>query len=95
MSRARKTGTVIRRSIALPRQVIDEVTAAAPAPLRHNFNRLVTIALREFAAKQRSRAFECAMSEMAADPQVRNECDVIERQFAKFEVDGLDDDQTR
>jgi hypothetical protein len=32
---------------------------------------------------------------MAADPQIRNECDVIERQFAKFEVDGFGDDQTR
>lgn len=67
MSRARKTGRVIRRSIAL----------------------------REFAAKQRSHAFERAMSEMAADPQVRNECNLVERQFAKFAVDGLDDDQTR
>ena len=95
MSRARKTGTVIRRSIALPRQVIDEVTAAAPAPLRHNFNRLVTTALREFAAKQRSQAFARAMSEMAADSQIRSECEVIERQFAKFEADGLGDDQAR
>jgi hypothetical protein len=67
MSRAKKTGTAIRRSIAF----------------------------REFAAKQRSRAFERAMSEMAADPQVRNECDVIERQFAKFEVDGLGGDPTQ
>jgi len=95
MKRAIKKGGVIRRSIALPRQVVDEVTAAAPLPLRHNFNRLVSTALREFAAAQRSRAFENAMSEMAADPQIKVECNLIERELAKFELDGLDDDQTR
>jgi hypothetical protein len=95
MGRVKKKAAVIRRSIALPRQVVDEVTAVAPAPLRHNFNRLVSTALREFAAVQRSRAFERTMSEMAADPQIRAECNAIERQFAKFELDGLDDDQTR
>jgi hypothetical protein len=83
MSRVRKKDAVIRRSIALPRQVVDEVTAAATGPLR------------EFAAKQRSQAFERAMSEMAADSQIRSECEVIEQQFAKFEADGLGDDQAR
>jgi hypothetical protein len=93
LKHAKKKGTVIRRSIALPRQVVDEVTAAVPAPLRNNFNGLVSTALREFAAKQRSDAFQRAMLEMATDPQIRNECQLIERQFAKFEADGLARDQ--
>jgi hypothetical protein len=36
--------------------------------------------------------FEAAIREMAADPQVRAECEEIARNFAEFESDGLPDD---
>jgi hypothetical protein len=92
MKRAKKPAQIIRRSVALPRTLIDEVTSSAPPPLRGNFNRLVSTALREFAASQRAKAFERAMQEMAADPEIQTECRAIARDFAHTELDGLPDD---
>ena len=57
----------VRRSVALSRDLVQEVSALAPRDLRQNFNRLVAVALQEFAARQRARTFEEAMAEMAAD----------------------------
>ncbi len=82
----------VRRSVALSRQLVEEVSALAPKDLRQNFNRLVTVALREFAARQTSRTFEEAMAQMAADPAIRAECAAICRDFAITEADGLKDD---
>lgn len=36
--------------------------------------------------------FEAAIREMAADPQIRAECEAIARDFAEFESDGLPND---
>jgi len=82
----------VRRSVALPRQLVEEVTALAPQDLRQNFNRLVAVALQEFAARQTARTFEEAMAQMAADPATRSECAAISRDFATTEADGLKDD---
>jgi hypothetical protein len=82
----------IRRSIALPKSLVDEVTALAPAHARNNLNRLVTIALKDFAARQKARAFEEAMARMAADPAIRCEGSSISREFRVCESDGLKDD---
>lgn len=82
----------IRRSVALSRQLVEEVSALAPQDLRQNFNRLVTVALQEFAARQTARTFEEAMAQMAADPAIRAECAAIAQDFAIAEVDGLKDD---
>ena len=71
MSRASKPSTV-RRSVALPRQLIQEAVEAAPAELRGNLNRLVVTSLREYAERRRARAFEEAMTRMAEDPDVRS-----------------------
>ncbi len=92
MQRAKKSAPIVRRSVALPRNLVDEVTSVAPAPLRKNFNRLVTIALRDFATAQRARAFERAVEEMAADPEIQAECRAIARDFSHTELDGLPDD---
>jgi len=78
--------------VALPRNLIDEVTAVAPPELGHNLNRLVTVALQEFAAKRRMRAFEKTMAQMATDPAIRSECASVEREFSKTEADGLSHD---
>jgi hypothetical protein len=72
--------------------LIEEVTSVAPAPLRLNFNRLVSTAQRDFAEAQRANAFERAMREMAADPEIQAECRAIARDFAHTELDGLPDD---
>jgi hypothetical protein len=82
----------VRRSVALSRDLVQEVSALAPRDLRQNFNRLVAVALQEFAARQRARTFEEAMAEMAADPAIQAECAAICRDFAITDADGLKDD---
>lgn len=82
----------IRRSVALSRQLVEEMSALAPPDLRENFNRLVTVALQEFVARQTARTFEEAMAQMAADPAIRTECAAIARDFAIAEADGLKND---
>ncbi len=89
MKKNKPTTGTIRRSVALSRQLVDDVTAVAPPELRQNLNRLVTVALREFAARQMARDFEEVMARMAADPAIRSECAAISREFAAAEADGL------
>lgn len=91
-TKIRPAARTVRRSVALPRQLVEEVTALAPPELRQNLNRLVTVALQEFAAHQKAQAFEEAMARMAADPAIRAECAAISKDFAATEVDGLGDD---
>jgi hypothetical protein len=79
----------VRRSVALPRRVVEEVTSVAPAELKGNLNRLVTVALEEFTRSQKARAFEDAMAKMGADQAIRAECAAITREFAAAEADGL------
>jgi hypothetical protein len=86
------TRKTIRRSVALPRQLVNEASAVAPPELRQNLNRLVTVALQEFAAKRRARAFEQAIAQMAADPAIQAECAAITKDFNIAEADGLKHD---
>lgn len=88
----KKAHKTIRRSVALPRQLINEASAVAPPELRQNLNRLVTVALQEFAAKRRERAFEEAIAQMAADPAIQAECAAITKDFTVAESDGLKHD---
>ncbi|HEX9690245.1 MAG TPA: hypothetical protein VGB47_14355 [Thermoanaerobaculia bacterium] len=81
----------VRRSVALPRRVVEEVTAVAPGELKGNLNRLVTVALEEFTRSQKARAFGEAMARMGADPAIRTECAAIAKEFAGAEADGLHD----
>jgi hypothetical protein len=85
----KKAHKTVRRSVALPSQLINEASAVAPPELRHNLNRLVTVALQEFAAKRRERAFEQAIAQMAADPAIQAECAAITKDFTVAEADGL------
>ena len=82
----------VRRSVALPGRLVSEVTAAAPPDLRTNLNRLVTVALEEFVAQRKRRAFEEDMAQMAADPDIQRECRAIAQEFAVAEADGLKND---
>jgi len=79
----------IRRSVALPGALVEELSALAPADLHGNWNRLVTIALREYAARRRTLAFESQMVAMAADPEVQAECAIIAKEFSVADLDGL------
>jgi hypothetical protein len=88
----KKAHKTVRRSVALPSQLINEASAVAPPELRQNLNRLVTVALQEFAAKRRERAFEQAIAQMAADPAIQAECAAITKDFTVAEADGLKHD---
>ena len=90
--KAKALPKTVRRSVALSRQLVEEVSNVAPPELRHNMNRLVTVALQEFAAKRKAHAFEDAMAQMAADPTIQAECASISKDFTTAEADGLKDD---
>lgn len=90
-----KQSVTVRRSVALPKELIDEVQTVAPVELRDNLNRLVIVALQDFAAKQKAHAFEEAMAQMAADEQLQDESRAINEEFVVAEADGLADDATR
>jgi hypothetical protein len=78
----------IRRSIALPRRLVEEVTILAPQAAG-NWNRLVITALEEYAERCRRARFETAMAAMAADPAIQAERRRIHKAFRKAEADGL------
>jgi hypothetical protein len=82
----------VRRSIALPGDLVQQALALAPPQAAGNLNRLVAVCLREFIARRKREAFEAAMAEMAADPAVRRECSAIETELACAENDGLSRD---
>jgi hypothetical protein len=88
----KKPHKTVRRSVALPRYLVEEANAVAPAEFGQNLNRLVIVALQEFAARRKALAFEAAMEQMAADPAIRNECAAIGKDFGVTEADGLPDD---
>lgn len=80
----------IRRSVALPQDVVAAARAAAPEELRDNLNRLVVVSLREYAERRGAEAFAKAMEEMGKDPAILTECKRIERDFGATEADGLE-----
>ena len=90
--KGKKRSLIVRRSVALPKSLVDEVIALAPPEARNNLNRLVTVALKDFAARQKARSFEESMARMAADPAIRSESASIAAEFAAYETDGLKDD---
>jgi hypothetical protein len=79
----------IRRSVALPGALVEELSVLAPAELAGNWNRLVITALGEYAARRRALAFESQMAAMAADPGVQAECAIIAKEFSAADLDGL------
>jgi hypothetical protein len=81
--------TTVRRSVALPRDLVREVLAAAPPEMKGNLNRLVVTSLRDFVARRRADQFEKEMAAMAADPGIRSGCEAIADEFATTEWDGL------
>jgi len=88
MTQSIKTRT-IRRSVALPGALVEELSILAPAELAGNWNRLVITALGEYAARRRALAFESQMAAMAADPGVQAECAIIAKEFSAADLDGL------
>ncbi|MFO7598619.1 MAG: hypothetical protein R6X27_02270 [Candidatus Desulfacyla sp.] len=83
---------VIRRSVAIPSQLIEEIHNVTEPELQTNFNRLVITALREYSARKKEEAFEEQMAQMAADPGIRSEMEQISVEFSIAEWDGLTHD---
>ena len=81
--------TTVRRSVALPARLVQEILELAPKEEGQNFNRLVRVALEEYIQAHRTRAFAQAMSDMAHDPAIRRESAAITRAFRSAEADGL------
>ena len=79
----------IRRSVAIPSQLVEEALRSAPKDIRGNFNRLVILTLRQYIASQKAAAFEQAMSQMAADPHISNELAAISKEFEPAGLDGF------
>lgn len=79
----------VRRSIALPRRLVEEVTELAPPGADQNWNRLVITALEDYASRRRLARFEEAIAAMAADPSIRAETKSINKLFRKTERDGF------
>jgi hypothetical protein len=79
----------VRRSFVVRKQLMAGVIAAAPLELRHNTNRLVTVALQEFVTRREAQNFEDAMAQMASDPALRAESEAITQAFVAAEADGL------
>ena len=80
---------LIRRSVALPRQLVEDVLACAPPDLAHNLNQLVAASLREYIAHRQTLAFDEAMRQMAADPEIQAASSAITAEFAVATMDGL------
>ena len=79
----------IRRSVALPPQLVEEALRNAPKDIAGNFNQLVILSLQQYITNQKAAAFEEAMARMAADPFIRAESAAISKEFEPAGMDGL------
>ena len=80
---------VVRRSVALPRRLVEQVSEAAPEYLRGNVNAIVRTALEEYLRNREREAFERQMEAMAADPEVRAVNDEIFRSLEPLDGEAL------
>jgi len=80
---------MVRRRVAVPRQLVEDALSAAPPELKGNFNRLVLISLHDFVARRRAEDFRRSMAEMAIDPAVGSVCASMAAEFVPTELDGL------
>ena len=88
MSGAKKNATV-RRSIAAPRELFEELMALVPPAERGNMNRVILTAIRRYVEELKNRSFAEEMARMAADPEIKREVKTIGREFKAAEMDGL------
>ena len=85
---------IVRRSVALPRGLVDDLIRTAPEELKSNLNRLVIVALQEFIRAQERREFDAAMARMSADPSAQAEIRSIQAEFRQTELDGLSPEES-
>jgi hypothetical protein len=95
--RGAKASAVVRRSFALPRDVVEEAQQVAAPELKDNLNRLVVVALKKYIELKKRETFERSMAEMAADPGIRYAITEVQEGLSHTETDGLgaENDKTR
>ena len=81
--------STVRKSVALPREIVEDAIRVAPKELKKNFNRLVLTALEEFTGHRNAISFDEEMAAMADDPAIKADCAAISRDFADADYDGL------
>lgn len=87
--KAKPSSSVVRRSVALPRLLVEEAAAAAPPELRDNWNRLVRTALELYVEERRERLIDDRILEIGKDPHVLADVRRINADFAQTDADGL------
>jgi len=80
---------VVRRSVALPARLVEQVSEAAPPEFRGNLNGIVRTALEEYLRTREREAFDREMERMAADPQVRRVNRDLFRAWQALDGEGL------
>ena len=87
--KAKRSSNVVRRSVALPKDIVEEAAKLAPPELKGNWNRLVRTALEQFIIQRKRRRFAESMAEMARDPQAMALNRRISDEFSVTDGDGL------
>lgn len=85
----KRMSSVVRRSFALPKQILEEAAKLAPPELRGNWNRLVRTALEQFIIHRKRQRFAEGMAEMAKDPQAMAIDRRISEDFSVADADGI------
>lgn len=88
-AKPKPVSSVVRRSVVLPRTLVDEALSEAPAELRGNWNRLMRTALEHYRDQLRERRIDREMIEMGKDPEMLAECRRINTEFAGTDTDGV------
>lgn len=83
------SGETVRRSVAIPADLLRELTTYAPEKLRGNMNQLMITAVREYIERAKAAEFERDMVAMASDKAMAGECKAIETEFNVTDGDGL------
>ncbi len=78
-----------RTTVAVPEDVLARAEEAGRVLGMRTLNRVVEVALREFAESREREIFAQAMAEMAMDPQIVKENEAIAAEFRTAESDGL------
>jgi hypothetical protein len=89
MSRPASKIPVIRRSFALPGQLVKQAQACVAPEQRDNLNGLLKMALESFVKQHRYEDFKRSMQALARDPKAVAELRRMSKDFASTDEDGL------
>ena len=79
----------VRRSIALPRKLVEDAKSVAPRSIKKTLIDWSWWPWRIFPRARRKQTFEEAMKRMGGDPEISAQCQTIVRGFGETEGDGL------